>query len=84
MNKFFVGMAKVTFIDIDEQNAEIRFRISDALDVWIDLAKSKNFDVKTAEQKVIHMRSSTGDYTLANFIEELLRLPGRDADNSAL
>ena len=40
--QIFVGMAKVTFIDIDEQNAEIRFRISDALDVWIDLAKSKN------------------------------------------
>ena len=70
--QIFVGMAKVTFIDIDEQNAEIRFRISDALDIWIDLAKSKNFDVKTAEQKVIHMRSSTGDYTLANFIEELI------------
>ena len=70
--QIFVGMAKVTFINIDEQNAEIRFRISDALDVWIDLAKSKNFDVKTAEQKVIHMRSSTGDYTLANFIEELI------------
>ena len=70
--QIFVGMAKVTFIDIDEQNAEIQFRISDALDIWIDLAKSKNFDVKTAEQKVIHMRSSTGDYTLANFIEELI------------
>lgn len=67
----FVGMAKVTFIDIDELNAEIRFRISDALDLWIDLAKSTNFDVKTTEQKVIHMRSSTGDYTIANFIEEL-------------
>jgi len=70
--QIFVGMAKVTFIDIDEKNAEIQFRISDALDIWIDLAKSKNFDVKTAEQKVIHMRSSTGDYTLANFIEELI------------
>lgn len=69
--QIFVGMAKVTFIDIDEQNAEIQFRISDALDIWIDLAKSKNLDVKTAEQKVIHMRSSTGDYTIANFIEEL-------------
>ena len=34
--------------------------------------KSTNFDVKTAEQKVIHMRLSTGDYTLANFIEELI------------
>ena len=70
--QIFVGMAKVTFIDIDEKSAEIRFRISDALDVWIDLAKSKNLDVKTAEQKVIHMRSSSGDYTLANFIEELI------------
>lgn len=55
--QIFVGMAKVTFIDIDEKNAEMQFRVSDALDVWIDLAKSKNFDVKTAEQKVIHMRS---------------------------
>jgi hypothetical protein len=70
--QIFVGMAKVTFIDIDEQNAEIQFRISDALDIWIDLAKSKNFDVKNTEQKAIHMRSSTGDYTLANFIEELI------------
>jgi len=67
----FIGMAKVTFIDIDEQNAEIQFRISDALDLWIDLAKSTNFDVKAAEQKVIHLRPSTGDYTIANFIEEL-------------
>ena len=67
----FVGMAKVTFIDIDELNAKIRFRISDALDLWIDLAKSTNFDVKTTEQKVIHMRPSTGDYTIANFIGEL-------------
>ena len=49
--QIFVGMAKVTFIDIDEQNAEIRFRISDALDVWIDLAKSKTLMSRPQNKK---------------------------------
>lgn len=68
----FRGMAKLEFIEIDELRSEIKLRLSDALDVWIDIAKRTDFTVPEGDVKTIAMRVGSGDYTVVDFMQEIM------------
>lgn len=68
----FRGMAKLEFIEIDELRSEIKIRLSDALDVWIDIAKRTDFTIPEGDVKTIAMRVGSGDYTVVDFMREIM------------
>jgi len=68
----FRGMAKFEFIEIDELRSEIKLRLSDALDVWIDIAKHTDFTVPKGDVKTVAMRVGSGDYTVVDFMREIM------------
>lgn len=68
----FRGMAKLEFIEIDELRSEIKLRLSDALDVWIDIAKHTDFTVPEGDVKTVAMRVGSGDYTVVDFMREIM------------
>jgi len=68
----FRGMAKLEFIEIDELRSEIKLRLSDALDVWIDIAKHTDFTVPEGDVKTVAMRVRSGDYTVVDFMREIM------------
>lgn len=68
----FRGMAKFEFIEIDELRSEIKLRLSDALDVWIDIAKHTDFTVPEGDVKTVAMRVGSGDYTVVDFMREIM------------
>jgi len=68
----FRGMAKLEFIEIDELRSEIKLRLSDALDVWIDIAKHTDFTVPKGDVKTVAMRVGSGDYTVVDFMREIM------------
>ena len=68
----FCGMAKLEFIEIDELRSEIKIRLSDALDVWIDIAKRTDFTIPEGDVKTIAMRAASGDYTVVDFMQEIM------------
>lgn len=68
----FRGMAKLEFIEIDELRSEIKIRLSDALDVWIDIAKRTDFTIPEGDVKTIAMRVASGDYTVVDFMREIM------------
>ena len=68
----FRGMAKFEFIEIDELRSEIKLRLSDALDVWIDIAKHTDFTVPKRDVKTVAMRVGSGDYTVVDFMREIM------------
>ncbi len=68
----FRGMAKLEFIEIDELRSEIKLRLSDALDVWIDIAKRTNFTIPEGDVKTVAMRVASGDYTIVDFMQEIM------------
>lgn len=68
----FRGMAKFEFIEIDELHSEIKLRLSDALDVWIDIAKHTDFTVPEGDVKTVAMRVGSGDYTVVDFMREIM------------
>jgi hypothetical protein len=68
----FRGMAKLEFIEIDELRSEIKLRLSDALDVWIDIAKRTDFTVPEGGVKTVAMRVGSGDYTVVDFMQEIM------------
>lgn len=68
----FRGMAKLEFIEIDELSSEIKLRLSDALDVWIDIAKRTDFTIPEGDVKTVAMRVGSGDYTVVDFMREIM------------
>lgn len=68
----FRGMAKFEFIEIDELHSEIKLRLSDALDVWIDIAKHTDFTVPEGDVKTVAMRVGSGYYTVVDFMREIM------------
>ncbi len=68
----FRGMAKLEFIEIDELCSEIKLHLSDALDVWIDIAKHTDFTVPKGDVKTVAMRVGSGDYTVVDFMREIM------------
>lgn len=68
----FRGMAKLEFIEIDELRSEIKLRLSDALDVWIDIAKHTDFTIPEGDVKTVAMRVASGDYTVVDFMREIM------------
>lgn len=68
----FRGMAKLEFIEIDELRSEIKLRLSDALDVWIDIAKRTDFTIPEGDVKTVAMRVGSGDYTVVDFMREIM------------
>ena len=68
----FRGMAKLEFIEIDELRSEIKLCLSDALDVWIDIAKHTDFTVPEGDVKTVAMRVGSGDYTVVDFMREIM------------
>jgi len=68
----FRGMAKLEFIEIDELRSEIKLCLSDALDVWIDIAKHTDFTVPKGDVKTVAMRVGSGDYTVVDFMREIM------------
>jgi len=68
----FRGMAKLEFVEIDELLSEIKLRLSDALDVWIDIAKRTDFTIPEGDVKTVAMRVGSGDYTVVDFMREIM------------